>query len=192
VARDRSPGRTVVATLRLGAVQRAHANPEEIMKAREIMTSNPACCTPDATAQEAALLMLDCDCGVIPVVEDKQSMRLAGVVTDRDLTVRGLAQGKGAATKVRELMTSDPSCCSPEDDLREVERAMADRQVRRVPIVDDRGCCVGVVAQADLARAAERSGGVSDQEVARIVEKISEPAARFGAGGATRQPEARL
>ena len=76
------------------------------MRARELMSSNPACCTPDDQVRDAARMMADWDCGIIPVVEDKQTMRLVGVVTDRDLAVRGLAQGKGADAKVRELMTA--------------------------------------------------------------------------------------
>ena len=145
------------------------------MNARDIMTENPVCITPDATAQEAARLMAECDCGVVPVIEDAQSRRLVGVVTDRDLAVRGLALGRGADAPVRELMTTEPSSCAPSDDVAVVERLMAERQVRRVPVVDERGRCVGVVAQADLARAAERREGVSEQEVARVVERISEP-----------------
>jgi CBS domain-containing protein len=163
------------------------------MKAQEIMTSNPACCVADDTAQQAASLMAECDCGVIPVVEDKQSMRLMGVVTDRDLAVRGLAQGKGPEAKVRDLMTSNPSCCSPDDNVKDVERVMAEQQVRRVPVVDDSGCCLGVIAQADLARTAEQKGGVTDREVARVVERISEPMPRSSTGTAgDRQPGARL
>lgn len=163
------------------------------MKAQEIMTTNPACCTPDDTAQEAARLMAECDCGVLPVVADRQTMRLVGVVTDRDLAVRGLAQGKGADSRVRDLMTAHPLCGSPDDDLKEVERAMAENQVRRVPIVDRGGRAVGIVAQADLARAAERRKGISDREVARVVEKISEPRRASGRGGTSaRQVETRL
>ena len=162
------------------------------MKARDIMTANPACCTPESTAYEAARLMAECDCGVIPVVESTESMRLVGVVTDRDLAVRGLAQGKGADVKVRDLMTRTPSCCGPDDDLKHIERVMAEKQVRRVPIVDEMERVVGIIAQADLARAAERNEGVSDREVATVVERISEPAP--GAGGsfaAGHRPEAR-
>ncbi len=144
------------------------------MKAREIMTANPACCTPDSTASEAARLMAECDCGVIPVVEDTQSMRLVGVVTDRDLAVRGLAEGRGADAKVRDLMSTDLYCCRPGDSLKDVERTMTERQVRRVPVVDENNCCVGIIAQADLARAAEEQQ-LNEREVARVIEKISEP-----------------
>lgn len=160
------------------------------MKARDIMTANPASCTVNDTAQEAARLMAECDCGVIPVVEDKQSNRLVGVVTDRDLAVRGLAQGKGVDAKVGDVMTPKPSCCGPNDDLKVVERVMTELQVRRVPVVDESGRVVGVIAQADLARAAERKAGVSEREVAKVVERISEPTPQSGATTA-RQAEAR-
>jgi CBS domain-containing protein len=145
------------------------------MKAREIMTENPACCTPEDTAQKAAKLMVDNDCGCLPVVDDREAKHLVGVVTDRDLTSRGLAQGKGSDTPVREMMSGSPSCCTPDDDVEEAERIMAERQVRRVPVIDDAGCCVGIIAQADLARH-EREA--DDHEVRETVERISEPTSR--------------
>lgn len=163
------------------------------MRAREIMTASPACCTPESTAYEAARLMAECDCGEVPVVETTESMQLVGVVTDRDLVVRGLAQRKGADATVRDLMTPDPFCCRPDDNVKDVERTMAERQVRRIPVVDADNRCVGIIAQADLARAAREGHGVTEQEVARVVERISEPSLRRG-GGVTAgpQPEARL
>ena len=147
------------------------------MKARDIMTSNLTCCTPDDTVQAAASKMADADCGCLPVVSDMGSRRLVGVVTDRDLAVRGLAQGHGPETRVSDVMTANPACCGPDSELDEVERVMADRQVRRVPIVDDQECCVGMIAQADLARD-ER--GFNDHEVRNVVEKISEPTRAMG------------
>src|SRR5688572_16273564 len=123
------------------------------MKAADLMTPNPVCCTPDDTAQTIAQKMLDSDCGCIPVVDER---RLVGVVTDRDLACRCLAQGHGPETKAADIMTRDVGCCPPSADAKEVERVMSDRQVRRVPIVDERGSVVGIVAQADLARAAKR------------------------------------
>lgn len=145
------------------------------MQAREIMTENPACCTPDETMQRAAQLMKEHDCGCLPVVDDARSKRVIGTVTDRDLACRGLAAGKGADTPVREVMSKDPTCCRAEDDIQDVERVMAEKQVRRVPVVDARGCCVGMVSQADLALHDE---AVSNSEVGRVVERISEPAGR--------------
>lgn len=143
------------------------------MKAEEIMTANPACCTPDDTAQRAAALMEQNDCGCIPVVEDQETRKLAGVVTDRDIALRGVGRGQDASTPVRELMSTDVSCCTPEADTEEPERIMAQRQVRRVPVIDEAGCCVGIIAQADLARAADAE--LSDREVGRVVERISGP-----------------
>jgi CBS domain-containing protein len=145
------------------------------MKAQDLMTAGPACCTPDDSAQRVAQLMADNDCGSIPVVAGRNDTQVLGVVTDRDIAIRGVAKGKGPDTRVRDLMTPDPFCCSGDTDVKDVERVMAERQVRRVIVVDGDGCCVGVIAQADLARAAERTRDVSDLEVARVVERISEP-----------------
>lgn len=136
------------------------------------MTPNPACCTPQSTAREAATLMRDHDCGSIPVVDDVKSRRLVGIVTDRDLAVRGLARGRGPDTLIRELMTDDPVACVPEDKAEDLRRVMVEELVRRVPVVDDDGVLVGIVSQADVARV---EGAASDREVGRIIEAISEP-----------------
>jgi CBS domain-containing protein len=151
------------------------------MKAKEIMTTNPAFCTPDHTAQQAARLMADNDCGAIPVVRDEDSRQLEGMITDRDIAVRGVGQGRGPDTPIRELMSAQPVSCSPDSDVKEVARVMADRQVRRVPIVDEQGHCLGIVAQADLARAG--NGQIGDDTVGQMVEEISRPTsdARSGA-----------
>ena len=145
------------------------------MEAQEIMTRDPACCTPDHTVQDAARMMQDHDCGCIPVVDDAR--RLVGVITDRDLACRCLAAGLGPDTSVAEVMSLSPSCCAPDDDVQYVERIMEERQVRRVPVIDRHGECVGMVSQADVVRAAERSPQVSDREVARMVERVSAPSA---------------
>jgi len=147
------------------------------VKARELMSAQPTCCTPGDTVQEAARLMCECDCGCIPVVEDKKSNRIVGVITDRDIACRCTAQGKGPKTSVKEVMTRDPKCCAPDDEVTLVERIMAEEQVRRVPVVDDRGFCVGIIAQADLALNARAA---SDSEVGKVVERISEPAHSSG------------
>lgn len=139
------------------------------MKAQQMMTPSPACCTPEDSAEQAARLMEENDCGCVPVVEDQNTRRLVGVVTDRDIALRAVGHGRGADTPVRELMSTDVSCCTPSSNAEEVERIMSERQVRRVPVIDDSGCCIGVVAQADLARTA------SDRHVGRTVEQISEP-----------------
>ncbi|HET7553442.1 MAG TPA: CBS domain-containing protein [Gemmatimonadaceae bacterium] len=143
------------------------------MQVQKMMTSNPACVTPDDTIRDAARLMKEHDCGLIPVVDSEESKRLVGVVTDRDLAVRAIGEGKGADTKVSQVMSRDPSCASPDTDVSEVERIMSERQVRRVPVVDSKGRLAGIVAQADLALSDDK--GVSDREVARTVERISQP-----------------
>jgi CBS domain-containing protein len=142
------------------------------VRVSQIMTPDPACCTPDSTAKDAALLMKEHDCGSIPVVERLETLRLVGTLTDRDLAIRGLAAGKGPNTPVRELMTNDPISAAPDDEVEIVREVMVAQQVRRVPVVDENGRVVGIVAQADLALEA---GAASDQEVGRIVEAISDP-----------------
>ena len=158
------------------------------MRAEDIMTKDPACCTPNDTARDAARAMRERDCGCIPVI-DPDSEIVIGVVTDRDLAVRAIAQGKGPDTKLEELMTPVASCCGPNDDLRAVERTMSDLQVRRVPIVDADGCCVGIIAQADIARAAQHAQ-VSEHEVAVVIERISEPASSSGSRATESRPSA--
>jgi CBS domain-containing protein len=146
------------------------------MRVQDLMTMSPACVTADEPVRRVAQLMAEHDCGCIPVVDASDNRRVVGVITDRDIAVRGVAQGKGPDTKVRELMTPDPQCCLPGDELQAIERVMADQQVRRVIIVDDDGYCVGIVAQADLARATEKTSDVTDRDLARVVERISQPA----------------
>jgi CBS domain-containing protein len=145
------------------------------MQVRQIMTDNPACVIPDDTIERAAHLMEECDCGCIPVVQARDNNTVVGVITDRDIAVRGVGHGRSPTTSVRELMTDGACCCSSDASVQEVETLMSERQIRRVVIVDDGGYCVGIVAQADLARAAEGSPEVSDQEIGRLVERISEP-----------------
>lgn len=147
------------------------------MRVKQIMTPEPARCTPEMTAQQAAALMRDNDCGSIPVVDNTGSSKLIGTVTDRDLAIRGLADGKGPETRVAELMTPEPVTCVPEDEVEDLRQVMIEQQVRRVPVVDVDGVLVGIVAQADIAR---EEGAASDREVGRIVEAISEPRSDIG------------
>ena len=148
------------------------------MKAQELMTKAPACCTPESSVREAAQLMLEHDCGCIAVVE-KGTKRLIGMVTDRDIACRCVARGGGPETPVKEVMTTDLRSCHPEDDVAAVEQIMMQAQVRRVPVVDGRGDCVGMIAQADLA---VRDRAVSESELGRVVERISEPGHQEPAG----------
>jgi CBS domain-containing protein len=145
------------------------------MEVQEIMTSDPVCCSANDSIADAAGLMERNDCGLIPVVDSRKAQNsVVGVITDRDIAIRGVARGLSADATVEELMTPKPHCCSPHDDVKEVGKIMSDRQVRRVVVVDDDGHCVGIVAQADLARAAESSPAIDEIALARVVERISE------------------
>ena len=146
------------------------------MRARDIMTRNPECCRRDDTARDAALAMRDHDCGAVPIVDD--GGRVIGIVTDRDLAVRGIAAGKDISTKLSDLMTPVAATCGQDDDMRDVEQKMAELQVRRIPIVDAGGRCLGIISQADIARAAVTDKTVTDEEVALVVEQISQPSNR--------------
>lgn len=157
------------------------------MQAKDIMTASPACCTPADTLQDVARLMRDSDCGAIPVVD---GAKVVGIVTDRDLAVRGLADGMSAEASISDVLTRDPKCCRETDDVKEVQRVMSDHQVRRVPIINADGAVVGIVAQADLARASEHL--VSEHEVAIVVERISEPANTTGTGADMKSSESRM
>ena len=117
--------------------------------------------------------MRDHDCGCIPVVETQESKRLVGMLTDRDIAIRCTAEGKGPQTRVKDALSTNAKSCGPDDDVDAVEGIMAREQVRRVPVVDQRGCCVGMIAQADLAL---NHRAASESEVGKVVERISEPA----------------
>jgi CBS domain-containing protein len=141
------------------------------MKVKDLMTRGSACCTPDQSVREAARVMEQNDCGCVPV-EDSASGKLVGVISDRDIALRVVGQGKSPDVPIREVMSSDPSCCGPDDDVEVAERIMAERQVRRVPVIDGDGKAVGIVAQADLAT---NRGRIGDREVAQVVASISKP-----------------
>jgi CBS domain-containing protein len=141
------------------------------MQAKDVMRVDPAVVTPADTVEMAAQAMLERDCGALPVVADADTRRVIGIVTDRDIAIRGVARGKGPTTRVSEVMTRSVTRCPENADIADVERTMADRQIRRVVIVDNDESCVGIVSQADIARAAKKS------DVAAVVERISEPRA---------------
>jgi len=140
-------------------------------KCSEVMTRDPACCLPGDTVDRAAQLMEAEDVGPVPVVEDQGTKKLVGIVTDRDLAIKIVAQGRDArSTKVEEVMTRDPVTCRPDDDLQQALDAMGQHQVRRIPVVDDNGSIVGIIAQADVATRTEEPEKTED-----VVEKISQP-----------------
>jgi len=131
---------------------------------RELMTENPRTVTPDASAVEAATVMRDEDAGVVPIVESDG--RLAGVVTDRDIALRVVAEGREpGSTTVGEIASQNLATIDPQQDIDEALRLMAKHQVRRLPVVEEDGKLVGILAQADVARHldAARTGEVVEQ-----------------------------
>lgn len=145
------------------------------MKARDLMTPDPARVTPSDSLQRVSQLMAEHDCGCIPIVTATDKSSLIGVVTDRDIAIRAVAEGRPVTTPIGEIMTTNPDVVAPDDDLDHVEKLMSDRQIRRVVVVDGAGDCVGIIAQADLARAAKRSNEPSPKEMVDVLEKISQP-----------------
>jgi CBS domain-containing protein len=141
------------------------------MKAKELMTPTPRVCTSDDRIVDAARMMRDYDVGSLPVVENSGTNRLIGIITDRDITVGPVADELFTAT-VADVMTPNPHTVRTDDDVSAVERVMKEQQVRRIPVVDELGSIVGVIAQADLALA---DRGPSDRDVGRVVEEISRP-----------------
>jgi CBS domain-containing protein len=136
------------------------------MKISEVMTRDVATVRPDQTAQEAASFMLQGDAGSIPVTEGD---RLIGIITDRDIAVRGVAQGRGPDTPVRELMSSGLICARIDEDTDDVAAKMSEVQVRRLPVIDESENLVGIVSLGDLTRETE------GEEAYVALEGVSEP-----------------
>jgi CBS domain-containing protein len=144
------------------------------MKIHDIMTRDPSCVTPDATVRDAAQLMKREDVGIVPVIDGQNAKTLVGVITDRDIAIRCVAEGKDSNTRVRDCMTaSKVATCRENDDVDRAMEAMRTEQVRRIPIVDDRGALIGIVAQADIVRKT-----TNDAKAENTVEQISQPGGR--------------
>ena len=122
------------------------------MKVSEVMTDNVQTVRPDQRVQEAASFMLSADAGSIPVAEGD---RLVGMITDRDIAVRGIAKGHGPDTPVRELMSNDVICARVDDDIEDAAARMSQAQVRRLPVVDQDERLCGIVSLGDLSREAD-------------------------------------
>ena len=134
--------------------------------ARDVMTSNPACCTPETPLEQVAKLMIQHDCGEIPVIDSAE--QVVGVVTDRDIVCRTVAQGKNPLAYTAEICMSDPVITVPEETpIAEVFATMEKHQIRRVPVVDEEGRCAGMISQSDVAW----TGG--ERQVAELVREIS-------------------
>ena len=138
------------------------------MKISEVMTKSVETVRPDQTLQEAASRMKSLDVGPMPVTDNN---RLVGMLTDRDIVVRAVAEGKDArTTKVRDAMTPDVVCCKEDDDVKDAARTMKDRQIRRLVVVDGQQRVAGIVSLGDIAV------DTSDEKMSgRVLEEVSKP-----------------
>src|SRR5687767_6590733 len=137
--------------------------------ARDIMTPNPVCCSPHTTLDEVAKMMLHNDCGEIPIIDTNDC--IIGVITDRDIVCRAVAQGKNPIGYTVESCMSAPVVTVREDDsLEEIVATMEQHRIRRVPVVNDGGICAGIIAQADVGRVAPK------REIAELVRQVSQHA----------------
>jgi CBS domain-containing protein len=139
-------------------------------KCNEVMTKKVVCCLPNDGVARAAELMKQDNIGSIPVVENEQTKKLVGIVTDRDLVLKILANGLDAkSTKVEAVMTHNVVTCRAEDDLQKALDAMAEHQLRRIPVVDNDNKVVGIIAQADIATRVDQP-----EKTAEVVKEISQ------------------
>ena len=136
------------------------------MKVSEVMTRDVQTIRPDQPVQQAANFMLSADAGSIPVTEGD---RLIGMITDRDIAVRGVAEGHGPETQVRDLMTNDIVCARFDDDTDDVASRMSEAQVRRLPVIDDQERLCGIVSLGDLSQRC------SDDAAEQALEGVSQP-----------------
>jgi CBS domain-containing protein len=140
------------------------------MKIRDIMTPEPVCCTPEDSAQKVATMLRDQDIGSMPVVLDQSSRKLAGVITDRDLCCNVVAQGLDPAeTKVDRIFSIHPITCRDGENIAACEQLMEQHQIRRIPVIDGEGCCIGIVSQADLALHEK------PEKVSKVMAEVSKP-----------------
>ena len=141
------------------------------MTASDLMTSNPACCTMETPLTDVARMMVQCDCGEIPVVERQDLKKPVGVVTDRDICCRAVAEGRNPLTMTAADVMSSPAVCAKQGDhIDAVKRIMESHQIRRVPVVDDTGEICGIVSLADIALRDSR------KETGEVVREVSAPA----------------
>lgn len=146
------------------------------MQVKDMMTKDPACCTSDTSLPEVARMMVDNDCGEIPVVDNNSSRRPIGVVTDRDIVCRAVATGLNPLDLTAANCMSQPIVTVTADmSLEECCRLMEEKLIRRVPVVDDRGSISGIVALADIALSTGKN------VAGEIVKEVSEPTASASA-----------
>lgn len=159
-----------------GGMGQSRGGTQTRMRASDLMTENPETVTPEATLADVAKKMRDLNVGIIPVVESEQSMRLRGVVTDRDIAIRAVAEGKDTKnTKVSDVMTTDVETCNKNDSVEDVLHVMESEQVRRVPITDREGRLVGIIAEADVLTDYAEGDHEREHRVEDTLERVYEP-----------------
>lgn len=142
-------------------------------KCNEVMTKDPVCCVPSDTISKVAQSMKKQNVGAIPVIENEQTKKLIGIVTDRDLALKVVADGRDIqSTKVADVMTVKIITCREDDDAQKAVDTMAKHQLRRLPIVDKDHNIVGIISQADVATRVDKP-----KETAEMVKDISQPTA---------------
>jgi CBS domain-containing protein len=135
-----------------------------------VMTNNPVCCLPNDMVVKVAKLMKSGNVGSIPVVENEKTRKLVGIVTDRDIALKIVAEGKDPkSTIVAAVMTAKVVSCQSEDDLQKAMDLMSKNQLRRIPIVDKDGRIVGIISQADVATRVDKP-----RKTAEMVKEISQ------------------
>ncbi len=150
----------------------------------DVMTKNPVYCLPTDTASQAAQLMRDENVGPVPIVESSEMRTVVGIITDRDLALKIVAERRPPDAPLEEVMTRDPLVCRANDYLQSALDAMADGKVRRIPVVDDRDRLVGIISQADVAI---RFG--IPRTTGQVVEEISMPSpTAYSQGGSSNTP----
>ncbi len=147
------------------------------MRVAEVMTRDVRLIEPTQTIREAAQLMAEMDAGIMPV---REGDRLVGMITDRDIAVRAVAQGRGPDTHVREVMTDEVKYCFEDDDTAAVERNMAEIQVRRLPVLTRDKRLVGIISLGDLAMSDKAA------KVGAAVAGISQPGGQHSQTGGSR------
>jgi CBS domain-containing protein len=155
-----------------------------MMTCADVMTKNPVYCLPTDSAFQAAQLMRDENVGPVPVVKSSETKTVVGIITDRDLALKIVAERRDPDAPVEEVMTHDPLVCRASDYLQSALDAMADGKVRRIPVIDERDRLVGIISQADVAI---RFG--IPRTTGQVVEEISMPSATtYSRGRVTNRP----
>jgi CBS domain-containing protein len=145
------------------------------MKIKHVMTKDPTCCLPSDTAQRAASIMRDEDAGVVPVIDDEQGRKIVGVVTDRDLCMNVVAEGRDPRTTyVQDCMTATVVSCVSQDSVDKATELMRENQIRRIPVVDEERRLLGIVSMADIVGRAD----TRPSETHETLKTVSAPTAQ--------------